>query len=80
MWATGLAGPARRRCRFSALSVAVDEVTVVAAGVLGAWMTSYRPLSGRHPEFRIAEICLGAVLLAWAIGLVAFDVAAGFLG
>lgn len=53
---------------------------VVWAGVLGAWMTSYRPLSGRNPDFRVLEICLGGVLLAWAIGRVAFDVASGFLG
>lgn len=58
----------------------MDAVTVVTAGVLGAWMTSFRPLSGRNPDFRVLEICLGAVLLAWAIGFVAFDVAAGFLG
>jgi hypothetical protein len=57
----------------------VDEVSVVAAGVLGAWMTSYRPLSARHPDFRLLEICIGGVLLAWAIGRVAFDVASGFL-
>lgn len=58
----------------------MDAVTLVAAGVLGAWMTSYRPLSGRHPDFRTLEVCLGVLLLAWAIGFVAFDVASGFLG